>query len=91
MERLREAAQADATNTKIRQLREAIARRDTHIQKITRSIQETAQDFAAEKEQVRKLDQLLKKAATEIDRIRQSSRWKAGSIVLLRPRNGQKK
>ena len=90
LERLRETAKADATNTKIRELRDAIARRDTHIQKITRSIQETAQDFAAEKEQVQKLGQLLKKAATEIDRIRQSSRWKAGSIVLLRPRNGKK-
>ena len=90
MERLREAAKADATDVTIRQLREAIARRDTHIQKITKSIQETTHDFAAEKEQVRKLRQLLKKAATEIDRLRQSSRWKAGSVVLLRRRNGKK-
>jgi GT2 family glycosyltransferase/glycosyltransferase involved in cell wall biosynthesis len=85
IERLRQASKADATNAEIKQLRQAIARRDSHIQEITKSVREKAHDFATEKEKVGKLRQLLKKAATEIDRIHQSSRWKAGCVILFRP------
>jgi GT2 family glycosyltransferase len=55
-----------------------------HQQDLERQLASEIRNLQEEKTALRKLRELLKKAAAELDRARKSSRWKVGSIVLFR-------